>query len=120
MKKQISAKSGTCNWLFFDNFEGFFVLCRIFLFEHFEVTSAMRHHFDQSPARVVVLFVVFQMVSKTINLLGEHGNLQLLRAGVGRMHLVFLDDSLLFLGGKHERIVIHVGEKSKSAYISRC
>lgn len=83
--------------LLFDQFECFLVLCRVTFLEHFEVSSSICNHLDETAARVIVFLVLLQMRCEEINLFGEHCYLHLLAPGVFAVHLVLFDDCLLFL-----------------------
>lgn len=63
--------------------------------------AALPNHREQSAARVVVFFVLFQMRGEFLNALGEDGNLHFRRAAVRLVYLSHLDDFLLFSLGEH-------------------
>src|SRR5258708_17082566 len=64
-----------------------------------EEAAAIAHHGQQTPARMEILDVRFEMLGEHVDALGEERNLDLGGTGVALRALVLRDDARLVCGG---------------------
>ena len=65
-------------------------------------TTTLTDELEQTHAAVVVLLVHLQVLGELVDALGEDGDLDLRRTGVGLVGLVVDDDSSLLVLGDHD------------------
>jgi hypothetical protein len=68
---------------------------RVYLVQVVEMSSALSYHLDQPPAGVLIAFMLLEMLHQSVDLGGEEGHLDLRRAGIGQMEVIFLNYGIL-------------------------
>src|SRR5262249_45962385 len=94
------ARSSTPNVVLFDQRQ---VTRLVLPLEIIEKRTARRDHFQQAPARMIVLHVVLEMVCEVVDAFREDRNLNLGRAGIAGFFGIGFDDFRFALGGNRHR-----------------
>ena len=79
-----------------------------------EQLPALADHFQQSPARMVILDMSLEVIGKPIDTCRQKSDLNFRGPGVARSTPMFRNDSSLLLNGNRHFVIISVNSKGKS------
>jgi len=90
------------------------VLIDIGSFQIIEQLAPLADHFQQSPARMVILDMSLEVIGKPIDTCRQKSDLNFRGPGVARSTPMFRNDSSLLLNGNRHFVIISVNSKGKS------
>jgi hypothetical protein len=76
--------------------DNLFVPGSVFLTEIPQVSPAFTYHLEQTPSRMVILFVTLQVFHELIDACGEKGNLNLWRTSIIEVRVILFHDGCFF------------------------